>query len=96
MDLSNYRIPKHLDDPPMFLMFEADTAGIFLIFLLGGFMLHSPIPVLLGFVLARMYARLKQDGGRGVLAQSLYWYTPSTSNPNGKIKIQSCNREYIG
>ena len=96
MDLSNYRIPKHLDDPPMFLMFEADTAGIFLIFLLGSFMLHSFIPVVVGFIVARMYARVKQDGGRGVLAQSLFWYTPSSFTTNGKNRNYTHNREYIG
>jgi len=96
MDLDNYRIPKHLDSPPMFLMWEADTAGIFLIFCLSGFLLKSFLPAVLGLILARGYARLKQDGSRGVLVHLLYWYTPSSSSINGKVKIYSHIREYIG
>lgn len=96
MDLDNYRIPRHLDAPPMFLMWEADTAGIFLICLMASFMVESFIPAVAGILLARGYARLKQDGSRGVLVHLLFWYTPSSTSINGKKRIHSHIREYIG
>lgn len=95
MDLDNYRIPRHLDAPPMFLMWEADTVGMFMIGLAAAFIFEHLLPLLLGLALANMYARLKQDGGRGVLVHTLYWYTPSSASITSK-KIHSHIREYLG
>ena len=32
---------------------------------------------LIGFLLGRGFARIKAEGGRGVIPRVLYWYTPS-------------------
>jgi conjugal transfer pilus assembly protein TraL len=99
-DPEKYFIPKQLDAPPMMLIFEADTATIFLLFLMVGFMFESVV-ALLGFCLsglavARVYARLKSKFGPGVLLQLLAWYTPSNLWLGKKQPLQSHHRELIG
>jgi len=75
-------IPKHLDDPPMYLMWDADEAWAFLgpvmmvvafspslvNFLLGGVM---------GFFAMRTLGRIKSAGGKQLIRHALYWYTPT-------------------
>lgn len=95
MDIEHYLIPRHLDAPPMFLIFEADTAAIFLGCLFFGLMFQAVLVFApIGLVLARAYARLKAEGGRGIFVQTMYWYTPS------KLWLRrtppSWIREYIG
>lgn len=99
-DPSKYFIPKQLDAPPMMLIFEADTATIFLMFLMIGFMFESIIGLLgfalVGLAIARLYARLKSKYGQGVLVQLLAWYTPSSLWLGRKQPLKSHHRELIG
>lgn len=95
-----YFIPSHLDAPPMMLIFEADTATIFLLFLMIGFMFESIVGLvgfaLTGLAVARLYARLKSKYGQGVLVQLLAWYTPSYLWLSRAQLLKSHHRELIG
>ncbi|MDH5181919.1 MAG: type IV conjugative transfer system protein TraL, partial [Gammaproteobacteria bacterium] len=78
MDIARYMIPRHLDDPPMVFMWEADEAGTFIFLMLFGALFQQFIPgIVLGFFASRSLARIKQAGGRGLILRFLYWYTRS-------------------
>lgn len=92
-DSQGYWIPRTLDDPPLVLFFEFDTALIFVVVIL----LFGMISMLVGGVMAlficRMYIRLKDDGGKGMLIQAVYWYLPSDVFSKW---LNSSQREYVG
>lgn len=94
-DNSDYWIPRQLDAPPLFFMWEADVAMIYVFWIFMGAILNM---FLLGLVMAiifgRGYARLKEEGGRGLIMKLLYWYTPSDLWLSKKHP--SYIREYIG
>jgi len=74
----NYLIPRHLDAPPLLFMWEADTAMIFIVLMLMGMLLQSVILGLGSAILVtRVYRRIKEEGGRGLLVKLMYWYWPS-------------------
>ena len=54
--------------------------------------------VVLGFIAAfvfgRLYAYLKEEGGKGLLTRILYWYTPSSYWLSHYLP--SYAREYLG
>ena len=91
----NYRMPKHLDAPPLILFFEADTAVVALFCLLLGFLFHQLlIFVVMGLVLARLYARAKSiGGGAGTIFQAINWYVMRIGR---QPTSDSAVREYIG
>jgi len=92
-----FYIPRTLDDPPLFFLWAFDEASLFIACALLGGMLGKELAILgvvMGWVAARGLARIKQQGGRGLLVRVLYWYIPSewwfpTLTP-------SWAREYLG
>lgn len=97
MSDEQYRIPRHLDAPPLALWVEVDTAaiggaGFYLGLIFGGSFLQIAGYTALSLVIARYYARIKMEGGRGVLVQAAYWYLPGSS----KFPVPNDVREYIG
>lgn len=97
MSHENCRIPRTLDDPALLFLWELDTAVVFLIWVIVGAVLGGLgllFGVFIGAVCTRGYTRLKEEGGRGLIAKMVYWFTPlstlfSTQNP-------SHVREHIG
>ena len=92
-----FAIPRTLDDPPLFFLWSADEAMIVIIGTVFGAMLGK-VMILVGLAVgigsARSFARLKSEGGRGLLIRALYWYTPpdwwfASATP-------SHVREYVG
>lgn len=77
MSVENYWIPRTLDDPPMMLFFQADTAILFITVFLIGISFTVIGATILAFFLARIYVQLKENGERGFIMQLLYWYSPS-------------------
>ncbi len=91
----NYRMPKHLDAPPLILFFEADTVLVAAFCVLLGFLFHQLLLfIVVGLVLARLYARAKSiGGGAGTLLQAINWYVlPIGRHPASRSAV----REYIG
>jgi len=78
MNEEDYWIPRQLDAPNLFFMWDADNAMIVIVFIfLGGMMNMFFVGIVLAIIFGRAYARLKEEGGRGLLVKILYWYTPS-------------------
>jgi len=75
---NNFWIPRNLDAGKLLFVWEADSAFIFIFFLIMGGLLNM---FLLGAALAvfisKGYQYLKEEGGRGLILKILYWYTPS-------------------
>lgn len=92
-----FAIPRTLDDPPLFFLWPFDEAAVVVTWTIFGSLLGSHCLVagmLAGIACARLFARVKVEGGRGLLVRALYWYTPSewwfpTATP-------SHQREYLG
>lgn len=79
-DDNSYWIPRTLDAPVLFFMWEADSAVIFLTWtilgaVMGGIGLLFGVAVGWGF--ARGYVQLKEEGGKGLILKILFWFTPS-------------------
>ena len=102
MDTENYMIPRRLDDPPMFLLWEMDEAIAFVMPVLGALALSSSllmvfVGALLGFLAMQAVARIKANGGKQLFFQSLYWYLPPDTVTKKMKRIPpSAIREYIG
>jgi len=95
MDEEDYWIPRELDAPRLFFIWEADSAMIFIICLLLGAMLSMYVASLLfAYVVTKGWIYLKDEGGRGLLMKFLYWYTPSHIWLSKRLP--SFSREYIG
>ena len=93
MDVKQTHIPRTLNAPPMFFIWESDTAMIYIIFIILGAVMNM---FLLGLFMAeisrRMYLKVKAEGGRGLIVRLLYWYTPI----NLSAGINSEYREFYG
>ncbi|MFA7606518.1 type IV conjugative transfer system protein TraL [Sedimenticola hydrogenitrophicus] len=95
MDQERYLIPRRLDDPPQFFFWDADEAILVIFFTLMGALLGQIlVGVVIGLLLSRGFARVKAEGGRGIIARFLYWYTPSAWWFRGRAP--SHVREYVG
>ncbi|WP_299945712.1 type IV conjugative transfer system protein TraL [uncultured Microbulbifer sp.] len=95
-DLSNFAIPRTLDAPKMFLLWELDVAMLFLIIVIlfaamgaKGFLFGIGVAI----VISRGFLRLKVEGGKGLLKRVLYWFAPSEW---ASQKLQSHIRERVG
>lgn len=73
-------IPRTLDDPPLFFLWQADEAMLVVVGTIFG-ALMGKVLILVGLAVgiwgARSLGTLKAEGGRGLLIRALYWYTPS-------------------
>lgn len=91
----DFWIPRNLDATPLLFIWELDTAMIYIVWLiLGGVLGMFWLGLVFAIVFGRGYARLKEEGGTGLILKILYWYTPSElwlSN-----HLPSNIREYIG
>ena len=94
MDEENFYIPRTLDDPKLFLVWELDCAMIamiaFFVSLAAGFF----FAVAVSYFATSGYVRLKQEGGRGLIQKMYYWFFPCELTQLGKT-IPSHIRELI-
>lgn len=95
-DEEDYWIPRTFDAPRLFFVWEADTAMIFIIWVvlcacMGG--LGIVFGISIGWLCARGYSTLKEEGGRGLIMKIYFWFMPS-----GLVskKNPSHIREHIG
>jgi len=81
MSESHDLIPRTLDDPPLIFLWEVDTACIFIIWCILGAVLGNVgllFGVTIGFICAKAYTRLKDEGGRRLICKIMYWFLPSS------------------
>ncbi len=101
MSEESHIIPKHLDDPPMYLMWDADEAYAFLgpVFLVVAFspsLMNFLLGGILGFFSMRTLARIKSAGGKQLHQHALYWYTPTDAWFKFRRTPSSDVREFVG
>jgi len=76
--MDEHLVPRRLDDPPQFFLWDADSASAVILVVVAGALMGSVLVGAAGGVLvARALARLKEAGGANVLLNALYWHTPS-------------------
>lgn len=95
-ELSNFAIPRTLDAPRMFLLWELDVAVVFLtIVILFAAMGAKGLLFGIGVAIAISsgFIRLKEEGGKGLLVRIFYWFAPSGW---ASQKLQSHIRERVG
>lgn len=93
----DFWIPRTLDAPALFFLWELDSAILFIGWsLLGAIMggMGFLFGIVLGWGSARAYSQLKEEGGRGLIIKILFWFTPSEFWASKKHP--SHVREYIG
>jgi len=96
-ETEEFWIPRTLDDPNLFFIWEMDSAMIFLSCAFIGIVISSiTLGIVAGFFATKGYAKLKEEGGRGLLVKFLYWFFPSEFNFGIGKKIPSHIQEYIG
>lgn len=95
MDTDDYWIPRNLDAPPLFFIWETDTALIWIVWLFMGALLNMFfLGLFFAIIFGRGYARLKEEGGAGLITKIMYWYTPSELWLSKRLP--SHIREYLG
>lgn len=77
MNNEEYWIPRTLDDPPLFLFFQMDSAMLFLTLFLLTISFNILLAVIVAVGVTRLYVQLKENGDKGLVTQLCYWYTPS-------------------
>lgn len=93
MNRHDYHVPRTLNAPPMLFIFEADSAMVWGVWILLGAIMGMPLMgLMMAEVFRRLYGKLKNEGGRGLIMRLLYWYTPLNLG-NG---INSEIREFTG
>lgn len=91
---SHVHVPRNLNAPPMFFIWEADIAMLWLTcIILGATMGMAPLGIMMAEISRRIYSKLKNEGGRGLMMRLLYWYTPLNLSQMG---LNSEYREFYG
>jgi type IV conjugative transfer system protein TraL len=96
MDESQRRllIPRRVDDPLRFFLWDADVALVFIAFVGVGMILDAPlISFGIGGVVAWGYSKLKGGARRGFGIHALYWYVGLSL---GKRTPGSSRRHFVG
>lgn len=92
MSDKSYYIPKHLDDPPKALWFDADEVIVFATICFPGILLKSFMifVVFLGLSLyiTYQYTKIKSGKIKGFLIHFIYWTL-------GMLKLKRVPRSYV-
>lgn len=95
MGEEDFWIPRNLDAPPLLFIWEADIAMFYFIWILLGLAFDMfVLGLIFAVIFGRGYARLKEEGGKGLIVKLLYWYTPSDLWVSKSLP--SHYREFIG
>lgn len=94
-------IPKHLDDPAMYFMWDADEAAAFIgpvviVMAFAPSLFHLALGGALGAATMHTLARIKSSGGKQLIKHALYWYTPTEAWFRFRRTPPSDVREFIG
>ena len=73
-------LPRHVDEPPVMLMWTSDEVGVFFFLFIMGFMIEQTlIALVLGYFAVKMMRRFKNTRPNGYLIHILYWAGVSVS-----------------
>lgn len=73
-------LPRHVDEPPVMLMWTSDEIGAFFLLFITGFMLEQVIiSLILGYFAVKLMRRFKNTKPNGYLIHILYWVGVSVS-----------------
>lgn len=68
-------LPRHVDEPPIMLMWTSDEVGSFFFIFIMGFMLEQIIlSLVLAYFTVKMVRRFKNIKPNGYLVHMLYWF----------------------
>jgi conjugal transfer pilus assembly protein TraL len=101
MNDESHIIPKHLDDPPMYFLWDADEAAAFVVPMVVSLAFSPSLLNLLlgggvGFFSMRFLGRIKSAGGKQLIKHAIYWFVPTKAWFNFKRTPSSDVREFIG
>lgn len=67
-------LPRHVDEPPVMLMWTADEVGCFFFIFIMGFMLEQIIlSLIISYFVVKTVRRFKNIKPNGFLIHMLYW-----------------------
>jgi len=75
-------LPRHVDDPPHLLLWQADELAPLLVCLVFGVLLGKALPMfLIGLATTKLYSRYRDGRADGFFYHAVYWsgILPSTS-----------------
>jgi len=69
------KVPKHVDEPPIILIWSADEVMIFFAFFIVGFLSGVVFPAtIIGYLVTRVIRRAKNTRPKGFMLHTSYWY----------------------
>ena len=90
--MDNFWIPRTLNAPMLFFIFQADNFILVTVIMTITSLLNiSYIGIVMSVLLVKTWNSLKEGDGQGLVMRFLYWHLPILFG----IKIQSSIREYI-
>lgn len=96
MSQEKFYIPKHLDDPAKFLLWQIDEAVAFILPLFFGFMIGKGlISLFVAIICFHCWRRVKGVGGKNLIRSLIFWYYPK-SILGLKATPESRTRNFIG
>lgn len=94
MNDEDYFIPRCLDAPKLLLLWEMDTALIFILtFIIFGLLNLFFTGFFAAYFISKGWVWFKEEGGNGLIWRVLYWYFPSFLIG---VKLDSAVRIYFG
>ena len=96
MDESQRRllIPRRVDDPLRFFLWDADVALLFIVFVGIGMIMDAPLlSFAVGGACSWGYSKVKGGAKRGFGIHALYWYVGLSL---GKRTPSSSQRHFVG
>ncbi len=95
MDIDDYWIPRELDSPALFFIWDFDVAAIVILIVVLAIVLDMFVfGLAFAYIVKRIYVQIKNEGGDGFLSKVIYWYFPLYLYDCPRLP--SSIREYIG
>lgn len=90
-------IPKTLDNPPRWGVWDMYQGIIFFLLFGLGVVMHQMLAgLIVGALAVTIYRKMSKGGARGILNHAIYWYTPFTGTGKKKTLPPSSTRHFLG
>lgn len=91
--MENIAMPRDVDEPLPFLMFEIDEVIVMVVCLMVGIVTRElTYAIVLSFVVVKMFSRWKAGKLPGVLAHMMFWFGILSLNNSFKV---SDGKEFV-